>query len=262
MAKSKKHPNVLLDTSIFYERLKLNPPKFSSKLDRIVTGNKYGVYYSIIELNLGLIKYWVDFYNLVSEIRDVPSSIAEATNWHGRRSTYVGILHSLNARMNQVVSCDDVDRYLDYLEATIANSTTLLEDTVKGFIGEFSKHPLSKLLYLTRDDHANFIVKCEEHKIVPISSYLVKQKKALEELEAYIDDELTRHNTQRNRGLKVLVSDAIADPLDCDKKITKNRKYGDILIALDAPKSQILVSKDTAFEVLCNGLGKQYLNFS
>jgi hypothetical protein len=250
----------LLDTSVFYERIKLDTPEFLAKLDQVAGGQRFGAYYSIIELNAGLLKTWVDFYKLVENYQDVPSAISQATNWWGRSSTSVGILHALNARMNSVVSCSDVDRYLDYLEASISTSVIIFEDMVKQFIGEFSAHPLARFYDMHRGDFDRFLSTCTDHKIVHMGAYLEDQKENLQDLSKYIDEEITKHNTSRNRSLKALVGSAVISPLDTERP-TNNRKYGDLLIALNAPNSQIVISKDTAFDILCSGLGKKYLNF-
>lgn len=258
--RSTKRPknNATYDTSILYEILKQNPKTFNSTIDSLGFDDKFCLYYSLIELNMGLVKTFVSYFELVEKYGDKAKAEAKASDFFGRGTKDTLILQSLITRLNEVSDNRNIESYLDQIEAAIKHAYIMIESSVKAFMGEFADHPLSKFHAWDREDYPAFMNLTTDYKVVDIANYLESLKLELTSVRDYIDAELNNHNTKKLKELRVIIDRAVKTPDLCNM-YKLNRKYGDTLIALNTSSNHTLITTDWSFDMLSAGLGKEHI---
>jgi hypothetical protein len=249
----------VLDTSIFIEQLKFSPPTFLSKLNSGCGPNRNTLYFCLIEFRRGLLHSWVEYFQNVEALQDISSAVALASeSFKIRELKNHVLLESILFKLNGQIQSGDIDLYLAQLEHAIFEVQEMTARLAKKIIGNFKDHPLLAAPLSSREDYGHFLELCKEQYVVNLDLFLSTHTEELQLLMAYLSSTTFKgKDAARASVVSALIEQALNDPKKCSMK-RANLKYGDIIIALDTPAQNTIVSKDTLFKLLSEGLGKSH----
>lgn len=260
--KSKKlFEQIIFDTSIYPELLKASYPEFIAEIEKYPVTKKYGLYFSIIELNLGLIKSWVEYFEEVEDKKDISIAKAIMSDKYGRQSKNYIILDSLNTQFNDVTPNKDISGYLAQLEGTIFLAVTIINNSVKSFVGNFNRYELASFQVDYREEYGAFLKKCKLNRITELKNYLAGNSKKLKLMDIYINEQLKTKDNAELRKWNMLIKQALSDSSMCDT-YRLNQKYGDIVIALELQRRHKLLTTDGSFDLLATAIDKPHIKLS
>ncbi|HSW66189.1 MAG TPA: hypothetical protein VLI54_03570 [Bacillota bacterium] len=246
-----------LDTSIFIEQIKHTPSAFLSRLYQNSPGSRNTLYYCLIEFRLGLLHSWVEYFKSVEALGDVHMAISVASEtFRIRELKNHALLQATLSYLNDSIHPHDIDLYLAQVESAIFEIQEMTQRIIRRVEGNFEGHPVLAATLNSREDYGEFLRICKEDYVVSLQGFLKQREGEIGGLLQYLRAQSFKgRDGPRAQAVCLLLEAALAQPDKCDMK-SKNRRYGDIVIALDSPKQNIILTKDALFRLLSDGLGK------
>lgn len=255
MTKKRVTPSYF-DTSIFLEYLKLPTPKANKYLDSTTSnGRRMASSYSVIEMNKRLLVVAINFYDTINELRDVASAKIELSNKWGREPKYYLILDGIVERNKTSDFKNDYKSYLALLEIIIVDIQDKIYTLVHSFNGDFKSHPLYKTRIFSKDNFEQLRQEGGNFNPKDFLDTWKKDQKQLEQASQYFDNLKTKKKLNK---IETEI-DALVKELLKDYPSPTWKNMGDLLIALNSPKSHNLLAHDNLFSTLGNMLSKPTL---
>jgi hypothetical protein len=257
-------PKYVLDTTILIENIKEKRSVVIDRLNKNGIARRYHLYHCLIEFRLGLLYTWVKYYLEILATQDIKAAqnkMGNINNYKPRQGTNYITLDGLLTELNSSLEVGNINSYLAQVAECISYAQSSIQLLSEKIIGSNGEHVVLIPEFLTVDDYEEFVKKCEVQYVVDVKHIILTRRRRFEEVIAYIQSlDLSGENSKKAKRIVDLMEKALTNP-SCVNMKSKNRSYGDIIIAMNTPKSYNLVSSDYSFTLLCGGLGQSHTNF-
>ncbi len=255
---AKKHKSVqirdkvLLETSVQINKLL---PTDEDVIRRLTsTHEAYSLYFVLYEFKSGFIRSLIEFYFTVKVYNDVSLGVSKwSKKFQTREIKNKIILEALMARIYKTIQTADVNQYLRQVEGVIFHSLSNFENGLRTMIGDFASDQIVKKEIYCHEDYQEFLNMYDCRKTIPLQSFWLRHTCELKTLlsnksKLKVNDTLTKTYNKLTQIEK--------DTKNCDK-FHINKALGDVVIAIDCPKTMKLASYDNSFDTLSPLLGKE-----
>ncbi len=252
--KKKKKDNdcikFLIETSV--QRDKITNPHVKEQLLKVSSkGKLYSSFFVCYEFKVSLIKNLIDFYFLVELEGPAQAFITWHDKYQPREVKDIVLLQGLIYKITDTINTKDKEEFLVNLETIIIDLLiAFYVDINKTLVGDFGGNEIVKYQILSRDDFQLFRDLYNRSKIVQMDSFWARNKIVLDKL---CENELivTINKTLPEKLKKIQI-----DQKESNKYMI-NRAVGDVVIAVDSPRSYTIISLDHAFSVLTCAIDKK-----
>lgn len=246
-----------LDTTIFYECIKMEASEFEEKLKQYAPGRKHAAYYTVIELNRGLFYVLIQHYRNVERMQDVPRALIELSNKFGGRKSKIGLiaLAYIMDKFGKVDGC--YQRYLVELELAMADMNDKFKDLVSSFMGSFKDNPIANLNIYSREDYDALINAREESESISYSEdFWYKMRPSVAKMREALQ---VKVDSGKNLGKQKAALLTFLESMSDINQITKYKSIGDLIVALECPKNYKIIAKDRWFAILAPLLSREHI---
>lgn len=243
---------VLLETSVQINKLLPSDEDSVRKLSS--TYDTYSSYFVLYEFKSGFIRSLIDFYFTVDAYDDVALGISKwSKKFQTREIKSKLILEALMARLYKSIQTSDTKKYLRQVEGVIFYSLANFENGLRSIVGDFGSDQIIKQEINSKEDYQQFLDKYKQRKIIPLQGFWSKHTNELKTLIANKSKLGVSQSLKKIHKKLILIE---KDIKKCDS-FNINKSIGDVVIAIDCPKSMLVASFDKSFETLFPILGKR-----
>lgn len=255
----------ILDTSILFENISQDTNVVLDRLNSNNINRRYHLNHSLIEFRLGLLHNWIGFYLDVLATQDVKGAkrrLAKVINYKPRQGSTHMLLEALLSQVFTSLEVGNVGLYLVQIEECINYAQTSLDLLSLKIKGSNADHHLLKPRFINVDDYDDFNRRCKADYVVDLATLFTVRGGRFRELVAHLKQlSLSGQNAKRVSTMIVLIEQGLNMTQKVNSKL-RNRRYGDIVIAMDTPSGYHVLSSDTSFKFLCDGLGKTFIDYN
>ncbi|MEK7581123.1 MAG: hypothetical protein AAB512_02450 [Patescibacteria group bacterium] len=255
--KQKQHKqSLLLDTSVQID--KFNPGSIDAALRKLSANyDLYTSYFVKYEFKTGFIRSLIAFYSRVNIDGPIKATAKWGKSFHPRDLKYKAIMDCIIAQCDKTIYIGDKKKYLAQIEMVIFHLMNNFMTELTGIVGDFSDDEVIDYEILTSSDFAEFEKKINDRKCIPQAGFWEKHKI---ELVLLIKDKTVQTSKDFESVNKYLRE--ISEDFKKSDKYFHNKGVGDVIIAIDSPKTHKLVSLDSAFQTYCKVLKKELITLS
>lgn len=252
MVKKKIEPKkYLLDTSIQIEKVKFED--FDKQITKLTSSGKlYTLNFVYYEYKVGIILSFIDFYSVVKAYNNVSLALSKWSDRIGRDPKYQLINQSLLARVNKSISFENVEDYLDKLEATILFLLQHFDYNLAGKCGDFAGDEIVKFDLYDNSSYEPFKILYDSRKKIPLVEFWQKNHESLQKM---VGSKLLKDDYPQFYGYL----EKIYNNINQADSFWPNKKTGDAVIAANSPKDYVIVTTDNIFQHLANAIDKDFL---
>ena len=252
-------PKYFLDTSVFYECIKMGAGEFETHLVKYAPGRRYAAYYSVMELNARLFYEAVQHYKDVEQMRDVPRALVKLSNKFSPASKARGVIfYSYLLRRSDIPQ--QYDLYLIHLEAMIMDMNDRLKNLVKDFRGFFQDHDLANLDTYSKADYDELVEACGKYdRKESLKDFWTHATGSVKRMLRALDTEKEDKGKLNKRQQEL---EKFLKSVDSAGEAIKYNDVADLVIAMECPRNQTLVAKDKIFAVFAPLLDKRQIYWS
>jgi hypothetical protein len=121
-------------------------------------------------------------------------------------------------------------------------------------VGDFQNDPVVVFPLFSSDDYDEFTRLHTSRKAIPLQGFLERNKPQFDLLLA--DEQIYLDNGYKEKFLRRLR--AIQTDTSKADMVSSGRAIGDFIVAIDCPKSYVLITYDKLFGILCPALSKEH----
>jgi len=219
---------------------------------------RWSSFYVLMEYKRSVVKTLIDLYFVAKEEKTPSDALHYFQEGFRTRQNKI-ILSAIATLLEDSEIANDKSRFLVKLETLVLGSLQFFQDLIDQYIENKTGCSLGKTLIQqgipTEEAYRRFLEEIDCVKSCSLEKFLRSKKNQLKRLIG--EGEKAPHD--RNKGFQEalsLIKSAI-ETLDTLKSKTNCMKVGDIIIALELPKRQQLLTFDRGFESSCQILGKK-----
>jgi len=212
----------------------------------------------LMEFKRSVVKTLIDLYFVAKEEKTPSDALHYFQEGFRTRQNKI-ILSAIATFLEDSEIANDKLRFLVKLETLILGSFQYFQDLIDQYIENKTGCPLGKTSILEglpiEEAYRRFLEEIDCVRSCSLEKFLMSKKNQLKRL--IVEGEKAPHD--RNKGFQeglLLIKSAIGT-LDTLKAKTNCMRIGDIIIALEVPKRQQLLTFDRGFESSCQILGKR-----
>jgi len=254
----------VLDTSILFENISQDNGTVLKKLSDNGITRRYHLNHCLIEFRLGLLQNWIGFYLDVLATQDIPGAkrrLGKRINFQPRQGSNYMLLDGLLSEICGRLEAGTPALFLPQIEECISYAQTSLKLLSGKIVGSNDDHHILRPEFIAVDDYEEFHRRCKEDYVVDLSEIFATKRSRFVELVDYLKSlPLKGKEKKLAESMIKLIEQGLADVSKVNLK-TQNRRYGDIVIAMDTTSNYRILSSDNSFKLLCGGLKKNFLDY-
>ncbi len=272
---SKKKVKYLFDTTVYYHLFEYSED-FQQFLDDkfINNGRTYTLNLVLLELRIGLIKTFIEYYQMVERLRDAKKAHTifrrRSGNFNRDYQKVTILTENILPSVDTVINNGDINKYLAQLEAAISNTAIKIRKLTGNVRGEFADHQLLKFDLLEASEYPDYIKVCEDMKFkLPFNEFFASYPRELSELHDKLQNadraELSTKVLEYIDTLCEKLETVVNEPSNALKKGTYS-KMGDIAIMLNlwclGMGKVTTISNDKSYRTVSKLLTKPHYDYS
>ena len=253
MKKTTKQNKWFLETSVFINRF-LGHSLLKHEIKATIgTESCYTSFFVFYEFRRCVIKTLIELYFQVLEEDQPCDAIAYYKENFSNRENKI-VIGALSALISNEDPANNKLKFLINLKRLILDILEEMGNSISEFVNNQAKCPLGKAVISSIEDFEKFIDQTKCKADCNIASFWKAHRNILKILTQEENAELYQNNKEFNKLLPLLYE--VIKDYKKGQTIQNCAKLGDVIIAIEMPKSYTMLTFDRSFESLCPLMGK------
>lgn len=270
-----KKEKFLFDTTVYYHLLEYGDDfRVFIENEFIKNGKAYTLHLVHLEIRIGLIRSFIQYYKDVAHIREPHkvNTIIRRGSVNNRNLQRLSILvDTILPAEESVTYNSDTNKYLAQIEVAIAGTATKINRLIHRIRGDFSDHDLLRFDLLDHSQYDEYLAICEKTgNKLPLNVFFRTHFRKLEWLDKKIQNAdrtiLTADEIEYIEKVTEKIGKVLSDPDNAMKKGTYS-KMGDLAIllhvsALSHLGRMTIVSNDMSYKAMNKVINGKTFDYS